>query len=568
MTVQMRDGYGIQAFDWNNQWRKLDGYGIITGGTVTVNTGTLGTGGSTLSLEATTALVNGTEHSVAGQTIDIRTGDTDPRWDIVAIDSTGAVTVNEGVPETAISGGDMGVTHRDAERPAPDDLADENITPLALVWVPDGAAEITSSDLFDVGVDSRIHVDQLVGAGGISATDYIVGEEQGADYNSIQAAIDAGDGLSLISVMSSYDSSRDTFPIVMSREIIRGVGGRGNVRVTVGDALTSAFEIRSTGAPGGTIQGLSIRNANRAIEIIGSPLSVVKDCNLYDCHRGIHATDDGVNDPFDLYVENVRIRANAAGWGDNSGIFGYIVHNSHFNHVTCVEHNVGCYIRDSNALSFTAFGPQLNRQEGVYLLQCNGVTFDSAYIEGNSTATTGGASGVRLSNCGAVTFNGCYFYGIGRPNAGITDGAGASTEVTVQNCAYRSYVNGFIDVTMAGSTDWDIHAASHTALGTTPLYANLNGGRLRSGGVIVGPNFSGVDFTTVTGERNGDIAISNGTGDYSQFDIGIWDATAATWHTTDARDLLDVQDGDSLKFSVGTVQPTAPASGYVVWYEL
>lgn len=155
----LRDSDAIHAFDWNVLERAVTGYAVADGADVTINTGTLGSGNNTLDVASGSVLVNRTEHGITTQSVDIDAGGSNPRWDIVAVDSNGNVVVYKGDEEEAlIAGQSTDESHRTVERPAPQDLSNEDATPLALVWVDASASSIDIDDLFDVKPPANLYV--------------------------------------------------------------------------------------------------------------------------------------------------------------------------------------------------------------------------------------------------------------------------------------------------------------------------------------------------------------------------------------------------------------------------
>lgn len=146
------DGDGGAALDENQQHYRGDGVGVLDPGggdlAVSINTGALGST-DTLSVAAGDAYIQGTTHAISSQTIGINGANgTDPRRDVVYVDTSGAIQVKNGTPE-ARDPDDETLSRFEYFRPAPADLQATVACVLTEVWVPAGATSVTSSDLRD-----------------------------------------------------------------------------------------------------------------------------------------------------------------------------------------------------------------------------------------------------------------------------------------------------------------------------------------------------------------------------------------------------------------------------------
>ncbi|MDT3434681.1 hypothetical protein [Haloarcula sp. 1CSR25-25] len=146
------DGDGGTALDENQQHYRGDGIGVVdpAGGdlAVSVNTGALGST-DTLSVAAGDAYIQGTTHTLGSQSIGLDGANgTDPRRDVVYVDTTGSLQVENGTPE-ATAPDDSNLYRFEYFRPAPADLSETVACVLAEVWVPAGATSVTSSDIRD-----------------------------------------------------------------------------------------------------------------------------------------------------------------------------------------------------------------------------------------------------------------------------------------------------------------------------------------------------------------------------------------------------------------------------------
>jgi len=146
------DGDGLHALDETQQHRRGDGYGVVDPGggacEVTVNSGVLAQS-DTLTVASGDVLVSGTTFSLATQTLSLDSAsETNPRRDVVYVDTSGVVQVAKGTPE-AVDPSGQSLTRFEFYRPAPPDLASTDGAVLAEVWIPTGASSIQSADVRD-----------------------------------------------------------------------------------------------------------------------------------------------------------------------------------------------------------------------------------------------------------------------------------------------------------------------------------------------------------------------------------------------------------------------------------
>jgi len=158
-TVSTQDG--VQALDHNAVSLGLAGYATDSGCTLSVNTGILGAGESALTLSSGTAYVGGSKLSVDEQVVDIPVADpTNPRRDVVFVDSNGEAVTRKGVAEPADpSRVDVWTQYM---RPAPDSLDDFPGAPVAEVFVAAGSSKVSIDEVRHVQIDE---VYALSGAG-------------------------------------------------------------------------------------------------------------------------------------------------------------------------------------------------------------------------------------------------------------------------------------------------------------------------------------------------------------------------------------------------------------------
>ena len=143
MAFFVEDKQGAHAADVNQQLDQLEGTGIVAGGAAS--------DGATLysiNFSAVTALIEGSLVNAPATTVDLETyvDSSDPRKVIVHIDADGQIGVTAGPPEDPQPSDAL---RFDTYRPAPPDLSERNVAPLAEVWLDQRAGQVTDSDVRD-----------------------------------------------------------------------------------------------------------------------------------------------------------------------------------------------------------------------------------------------------------------------------------------------------------------------------------------------------------------------------------------------------------------------------------
>ena len=140
MADNIQNGFGAQALDIEGIYRAFGGNYVESGVTPSV-----GTNAFEVDISSGSVTVDGTTGvSVSAQTVTLNTADSDPRKDVVYIDGTGTAQVATG---TAAPAQPTGETRRDTYQPQPPDLSATVAVPVAEVWVPGGASDITTGDI-------------------------------------------------------------------------------------------------------------------------------------------------------------------------------------------------------------------------------------------------------------------------------------------------------------------------------------------------------------------------------------------------------------------------------------
>ena len=165
MSLNVNDGEGRQALHYNRLSKRQDGFAVLDMGTgsceVVINTGDLGDGNYAVSVQDGTIIANGTTVGVPGQPVSIPQALTEPRKDVIAATQDGSI-VRIGGDQEPIS--PSGRALRYAERPAPPDLANDQVVPLAVISVPADATAISVEQIRDIRPNGDYHVGTINGA--------------------------------------------------------------------------------------------------------------------------------------------------------------------------------------------------------------------------------------------------------------------------------------------------------------------------------------------------------------------------------------------------------------------
>lgn len=154
--VEFNDGQAVQAVDQNQHILAYAGYGVVSGCNVTIDTGTLGSGESTITVDSGTLLVDGVSTDETSVSLAVGESESDPRKDLVVYDvSVPEFTVIQGTAQSAFPSSE---TRQSTEDPSPPDLADSIIAvsegnapniPIAEIWVGEAVISIGNQDIAD-----------------------------------------------------------------------------------------------------------------------------------------------------------------------------------------------------------------------------------------------------------------------------------------------------------------------------------------------------------------------------------------------------------------------------------
>jgi hypothetical protein len=152
MPDDIQNGWGAQALDVESLNRNTDS-GVMSGCDVSTGTNAL-----EIDVASGAVLVAASKYDISATTVTLSSGDSNPRKDIIYVDDTGSVAVAEGTPNPAAPGGETG---RDTRLPIPPDLSGIAAVPLAEIWVPENASDVSQSDISDRSQDANRTVGTL-----------------------------------------------------------------------------------------------------------------------------------------------------------------------------------------------------------------------------------------------------------------------------------------------------------------------------------------------------------------------------------------------------------------------
>jgi len=161
MVTYLNPNDAAHTFDLDNLYNSLRGNTTVDGGTPSKGSNALET-----DVASGSAYVAQDTVEFSQQTRIHDAGGTDPRFDIVYIDSNGSLQIETGTEAPAGTGGSVTDPFVDAPfkyySPIPPDFTDFAGTPVAVVAIPAGAADYTASKhLRDVRLDPAVYADVL-----------------------------------------------------------------------------------------------------------------------------------------------------------------------------------------------------------------------------------------------------------------------------------------------------------------------------------------------------------------------------------------------------------------------
>ena len=152
MVLTVQDLQGAQALDITQLIDRWNGFGVVNGGQCSAGANPFG-----VAVDAATVLVDGVEHSISADVIDLAddVSDDNPRKAIIYVDSNGVLVSKAGKAERAQPEGKI---RTETTRPAPPDLFETDETgritriigtPLCEIWLGQNDERITDADIQD-----------------------------------------------------------------------------------------------------------------------------------------------------------------------------------------------------------------------------------------------------------------------------------------------------------------------------------------------------------------------------------------------------------------------------------
>lgn len=269
MTLTAADADGIQALDVNQFTRFTDGFFVRldVGNSCAPSVGS----GMSINIDSGEVVYDGTSTSVSSQTVTLSTGSSQPRKDVIYIDSSGTAQVVEGTPDSPEPSGEV----REATaRPAPPDLEGVNSVVIAEVWVGASVTDLVTDDLRDRRVGFEESSLELQDLSGLVDTSNI------ADESIVESKLDVldspndGDALAFNASQGRFEwVSVSGSPGGSDTEIQYNNGGSfGGITGTTFDDGNSEFSALSDiNAVINALQGISFPN------ITGTPTFATHD---------------------------------------------------------------------------------------------------------------------------------------------------------------------------------------------------------------------------------------------------------------------------------------------------
>lgn len=367
-------------------------------------------------------------------------------------------------------------------------------------------------------------------------TEQVVGDEDWM-YDSIQAAHDDINEGGRIYVTESYDSAKESFPIVLTNHVNVTGAHRGTTVVDAADSGENVFEIREglnddqrpytrTHA----IEHLHIQGGEIGVLISPETSATIQHLMVQNTNsHGIASLDQKGNTgvSFMNYFHNVHVFS----VGGN----GFHLPFSGVNHASRLQF---CIAWDNDGIGANVGGYGTHIAGGVY--QGNGhhgVRFApganqfirDAYLEGNGDDRRANenheySADVQIDNTQASIEN-CYFQGAGaggQTERGVDFNGSINSHVS--NCLFRNHQQGAVYVD-GDSTQCDLHLKSNINWDDTYIIEN-NGDSTRSEGDLLP-----TDLSSTPGKYAHDSGYDDGTNTSSGHpEQAVWyDGAWYTW---------------------------------------
>ena len=236
--LKVKTDFGHQALDHNQLVDWLRGNTVVEGLEPTV-----GTDDFEVDVTEGEAVVNGTVHTVSAGSVTLSAPDSDPRKDLVVVDTDGNLAVEEGTPEAEQPDG--------AERfftdtPTPEDLDIQDYAVIAEVWVAEDATELVTDDIRDRRLVPNLFLNDVTALTDVDLNQNVIeglAKPTEDDHATNKAYVDTETG-EVQTNLEQHDHTEAEFQQVPNNGLVND-----SVTVTAGNALENG----GTVALGGTI---------------------------------------------------------------------------------------------------------------------------------------------------------------------------------------------------------------------------------------------------------------------------------------------------------------------------
>lgn len=368
-------------------------------------------------------------------------------------------------------------------------------------------------------------------------------------YSSLQSAVDAAEsaGGGIVNIGPTYDDSNESsLPVTVEStgiviasargkdELVVDSGGNGFLQVSLGNSRPPGFKM----------VGLTIRDTSPGSS--GSPTIDVQDSSYVSFvdididHNNLggatayHTENTGTSAPNSITF--TRCTAEQIG-----GIMWHVESDSH----STVLQNCRLHEGGAEGVYFDGLSHQVSidgcqiqdcDKAGVRVQNAQNVHIENTYFEANGVDTTGGdQTEIKAQNsAGNVYVNNCWFNGDGStPRLMNQDCSG---HVEYRHLRYDDGYNNIFDMNN-GTATVDRQSVVASGNGDPNLFLiDADMGKIYDGNTVVGAgsnnggnsDVSGVDLSSVTGDRDNEMAISDGT-DFTAGTVATWDSGASDW---------------------------------------
>lgn len=404
-----------------------------------------------------------------------------------------------------------------------------------------GQTERTSSESGSLPNPTRRSLLGAIGAGGLllgaggtaSAAPYDDDLGSARFVGKGESLQDAVDKSNLVFVTSAYDSSEDTFPITIDREIT--VMGDGNTYIhNSGTGPTIKIATGSERPNAVSLQNLSIKGGNPGLLIDSTKFCEFSNVHVRDTTgHGISVRNTSAStNSLDLYHTSVQGSEgdgiHIAGGSHSTNMFGVRVIEAGRHAANVIDSHavnmMGCQLEDSQGY-------------GLRMESLSAANVYGAYVEGNKLNADVGTESAEIyaERCYGLSIDSAY----GNPLAGPL-----KSFIYLQNCRTATVrdtrIKGGYDYLIDGPSQadlqnrrLDIYRGTHyPGYGKRVVSDPAIAKRLRSNGIVVADNIGDAE-----GQHPGEIGVHNAYTDETQAnetpEIYVWDDRANDWVSSD-----------------------------------